>query len=168
MSIKALPSIFETKEIINKRVDAYIKGKHSLLTKAMQEKDPGREETKSVWYPKAVVQTWLEEIILLEGDGLRIYFGEKEVDLGDENDPEARYRKSAGQLCLIMIPTKTGSNDDSHVNIIYQDRADFTERQRLYHEEKNQGRVDMNFNFGGYCPPKCITEGPDFPMESVS
>jgi hypothetical protein len=173
MPTKALPSIFEHSKTINDRVKRYLDGKHKMLTADMQIIIPGGEETKWAWYSKKQVQTWLEEMELLNGDGLRIYFGEKEVETGDETNLAANIQKAAGQLCLIMVLTRQGIEEDSHVNIIYEKLPDFKERELLYDAERAAENSDeteqtMNFNFGSYSPPKTITEGDDFPNDSVT
>ncbi len=164
MPVKPLPGIFEDYDTINERVKLYIKGKHAALTKAMKEKDETREETRWIWYSREHVQTWLDEMETMGADGMRIYFGEKEVKKEHESDAKAQYATAAGQLCLLMVLTRKGGTDDCHENIIYHKEPDYKERKTLYDQ-----RVDKHFNFGGYCPPMTkITGGDDFPDYSVT
>jgi len=167
MPTKPLPQIFTPQEIVDKRVRLYANGKHAALTAAMQLTDSTREETKWVWYSIEQVRTWLEEMDDLGADGIRIYFGEKEIEEGDENDLAAQAQKASGQLCLVLVLTRRGSGDDIHVNVDYENEPDFGERHSLY-LAKRPGKEEKQFNFGGYCPPLSVTEGSDYPNESIS
>lgn len=174
MSTKALPRIFERKQTINDRIKRYRDGKHQLLTAEMQKTNPLAEETRWVWYSKEQIEVWLEEMTSLGGDGVRIYFGEKEIEPGDESNHMVQKQKSAGQLCLVMVLTKPGDPDinDSHINIIYEDLPDFAVRKAAYDAERAaenslESRKTKQFNFGSYGPPNTIVEGEDFPNDSV-
>jgi hypothetical protein len=164
MSTKPLPSIFEPLETVNKRVRLYQQNKHALLTNQLKIQDASRKETQWVWYSKEHVQTWLNEMEDLNADGMRIYFGEKEIAAEDESNLNAQTAKASGQLCLLMVLTREGSFDNSHINIIYENEPDFIARKTLYDQMKFAGGTKQ-FNFGGYCPPMSITEGDDFPND---
>jgi hypothetical protein len=164
MSTKPLPFIIEPLETVNKRVGLYLENKHAQLTSQLKTTDANREETRWVWYSKEHVQTWLTEMEDLNADGMRIYFGEKEVEAGDESNLNNQAAKASGQLCLLMVLTRAGSFDNSHINIIYENEPDFNSRKALYDQMKLAGG-NRQFNFGGYCPPMSITEGDDFPND---
>ncbi|HMK26485.1 MAG TPA: hypothetical protein VK483_10685 [Chitinophagaceae bacterium] len=161
MPTKPLPLIFEPVETVNKRVTLYLENKYPLLNTQIKANDDSREETRWVWYSKEHIQTWLSEMEDLNADGMRIYFGEKEIEEGDEANTNAQKAKASGQLCLLMILTRPGSFDNSHINIIYENESDYVERKALYDNSRQ-------FNFGGYCPPMSITEGDDYPNDSIS
>ena len=167
MPAKALPPIFESKETINNRTRLYLRGKHELLSAGLKAMDENREETRWVWFSKENVEMWLEEMNDLGADGMRIYLGEKETDEEDALNPGNQMVKAAGQLCLLVVLTRPGSVTDSHINIIYENEADFSERFALYEAIKN-GNTDKQFNFGGYCPPMSVTEGDDYPNDSIT
>jgi hypothetical protein len=167
MSSKPLPSIFEGKETVNNRVRRYIEGKHALLSAAMQQKDSAREETRSVWYSKIHIETWLQEMNDLGANGMRIYFGEKEITEGNENNLIAQATQASGQLCLLMVLTRAGIYQDSHINIIYEDEDDYENRKNSP-DANSLTDGERQFNFGGYSPPMSITEGVDFPDDSIS
>jgi hypothetical protein len=98
---------------------------------------------------------------------MRIYLGQKEVDTADEQNPAEQAVKAAGQLCLLVVLTRPGSFDGSHINIIYENEPDFDARLELYELNKN-GETGKQFNFGGYCPPMSVTEGDDYPNDSIT
>ena len=164
MPTEPLPSIFESLEIVNKRVRLYLENKHVLLTNQLQLQDASREETRWVWYSKEHVQTWLNEMENLNADGMRIYFGQKEIEDADELSLSTQAAKAAGQLCLLMVLTRAGIFDNSHINILYENEPDFDDRKALY-DQMNLTTGTKHFNFGGYCPPMSITEGDDFPND---
>jgi hypothetical protein len=168
MPIKPLPQIFETAQTVNKRVKLYIQNKHAPLTTRMKEINTAGEETKWVWYSKGHIQTWLNEMEDLNADGMRIYFGEKEIEEGDEANLIAQKAKAAGQLCLLMVLTRPGSFGESHINIIYENEPDYAARKVMYDNIKATQDPDRQFNFGGYSPPMSITEGDDYPNDSIT
>jgi hypothetical protein len=166
MEPKPLPEIILTKEMVNKRVKLYQKGKHKVLSARLSER-AGKtvEDTKSVWYSKEQVATWLEEMNDLGGDGIRIYLGEiEELEAGKEQSP---FNPIPGQLCLMMVLTKKGSFDDSHVNIEYESLTDYAIRKEKA-DALIANRANKQFNAGGYCPPICLTEGIDYPNDSLT
>jgi transcription initiation factor IIF auxiliary subunit len=163
MRNKAFPSSFLSKEIIRQRIELYLKNKHALLSNQMQANNPQKEETKWVWYSKEQIQTLLDEMTNYEGDGVRIYFGEKAVDDKDGYNENRNMSEEIGQLCLIMVLTKSGTHSDSHVNIIFEEMADFEYRLGLTTEENTHMSRARQLDFGSYCPPNKITEGVDYP-----
>ncbi len=164
MATKPLPVNYISNDVVNQRVLLYCNGTHSMLSSNLSsQRGVTVEDTKSVWYSKKQVQEWLDEMNDLGGDGLRIYFGAKE-DTGIEPDG---FEALPGQLCLIMMLTRMGSSKDSHINIIYEKLENFAERKQLTDDLKAANK-DRSFNFGAYCPPICLTEGDDYPNDSVT
>src|SRR5687768_14057983 len=106
-SVTPLPAIFIGTEKVNQRVDLYLENKRPLLSQALSTGGTTREETRSVWYSKEHIETLLSEIALMNGDGIRIHFGAYEND----ND------LAPGQLCLLMMITRTGSTPGVHTDI---------------------------------------------------
>lgn len=158
---KPLPTTFLRKQIIDKQVRAFLANKHKLLSQQLQINNPQQEETKWVWYSKEQIATLFEEMNFLNADGVRIYFGEKEIDSVDGYDDNTNMIGGGGQLCLMMVLTRSGSHSESHINIIYEEMADFQERSELFEAENRKGL----FNFGKYSPPYVITEGEGYPLE---
>jgi hypothetical protein len=168
METKPLPSTFIDEGIVNARTGLYRSDKHKILS-AYQSVKHGKEceETKYVWYSKGQIQDWLNELNDLKGDGIRLYFGQ--VEPHDPENPTSADPEEPlpGQLCLLVVLTKPGSYDASHVNIFYRDTPGFDARLQLTNELKLADRA-RQFNYGGYSPPMRITEGDDFPNDFVS
>jgi len=162
--VQPLPAIFIGKESINNRVNNYLSNKHPLLRNAQKAISDEREETKTIWYSREHIETWLNEMNLLNADGMRIYFGaygEEDTDV-------------AGQLCLLMVLTRTAENSTTHDDIIYENEPDFADRSaetnsRSINEDGLEGEGNpKEFNYGSPCPPICRDQNPSFPEESVN
>jgi hypothetical protein len=166
-SAKALPGIFVDTATINMRVKLYMQNKHPLLSEAMSRAGTPRSETRSVWYSRKHVETWLDEMDITGANGLRIYLGEYEAaDSGTTPHPEL-----AGQLCLLMVLTRQGAPGETPINIIYENEPGYMARKANTVAEKDIfGNPDQEkqFNFGAFCPPICLTGGDDYPNDSVT
>ncbi len=134
----ALPSIFLGKDKANARITAYLNGKHATLTDSMG----GITETKSIFYSIDQVEMLFKELVYLNADGLRIYFGTYE-----DADTEA-----PGQLCLIMVPTRD-SGDEGHEDVIVEDDVDFPDRAGS--EDFMDPDASKAYNYGAPCPTIC-------------
>lgn len=158
MDVKPLPPSFIAPELARRRILNYKNGSYKILTEnlSLANNEPV-SETKSVWYSVKQLQDWINEIEYYKGDGIRIYFGQKEnLNQGEAYD-ERTGEPRPGQLCLVIIPTKEGSNTNSHTNLIYDKLDDYQERLA----STIKPAQEMSFNLGGYCPPLCLTEGED-------
>ncbi len=158
MDVKPLPRSFINPEVARSRIMNYKSSSFKILSEKLSlVNNKAVSETKSVWYSVKQLQDWIDEIQYYKGDGIRIYFGQKEnLNQGEEYD-ERTGEPRPGQLCLIIIPTKEGSNTSSHVNIIYDKLEDYQARLAA----TTKPALEMAFNLGGYCPPLCLTEGED-------
>jgi hypothetical protein len=169
--LPGLPDIFVSRELISKRISLYMQNKYPQLCESLNKKGLTSGETKSIWYSKEHVQTWLNEMELLGANGMRVYFGEYEADdaaglLHLENDS-----KPIGQLCLLMVLTREGLTENGHSNIIYENEPDFESRQQskpVSRDINDTGEKPRQFNFGAYCPPICLLESDDYPNDSVT
>jgi hypothetical protein len=161
---KPLPANFLSKEIVNTRTQLYKQSNQPASADNPAAQTRQGEDTKWVWYSKELVQTWLDEIDYHSGDGLRIYFGRKEApgDTITEENIEHKNEALPGNLCLIMAITKEGSYTDSHINVVYENLDDFTDRKAAADELKNSEKP-RNLNAGSYSPPLKLTEGEDYP-----
>jgi hypothetical protein len=163
MSLKPLPSSFITSDIVTERVSNYKNGAHQLLSEQLS-KNAGEpvEDTRSVWYSTEQLMEWLSELVHYNGDGLRIYIGQREKLKPGERYDDTSGEPRPGQLCLLIVPTKKGETEDSHINMLYKDLPDFEARKAIS-KTANAGQEGQRaFNFGGYCPPLCPLEGIDF------
>jgi hypothetical protein len=149
---KPLPIIFVDKETLNIKVKNYLKNKFPLLKEAQKSKGGAREETKSIWYSKEHVETWLSEMNHLKADGMRIHF----AAYGEEEN------MVAGQLCLVVSLTRSSENNSVHEDITYENEADFSKRKnagsntRSITEPKDkEEEKPKQFNYGAPCPPIC-------------
>ncbi len=136
---KPLPASFVPKAEINKRVNNFMTFKHPLLTAEL-----GKAETKSVWYATLHLEQLIDELKYKEASGLRIY-------LGAYSDDHPNY---AGQLCLLMVPTRADGQTLGHFDIIAEEEPDFPERFAGF-DPGEIGRIYKTFNFGSPCPPAC-------------
>lgn len=170
-----LPTSFIGQKKASKRILQYQQGKHKLLSTLLNEKFGNTKgDTTSVWYSKQQVKEWLDELTYLDADGLRIYLGEMEdssSETDSENDSADNYEGAAlpGQLCLVIVPTKAGTGNMSHINVVYESEINYIERKSLLDILKSES-VDTKekaINFGGYCPPMHITEGFDYAKDSL-
>jgi hypothetical protein len=160
MTAKPLPSSFIAYETAKKRIDLYRSNAHDMLSKKLSETEGVPvQETKSVWYSAKQLLEWIDEIIHYGGDGIRIYLGQKEP-----LEPGVLYNEKLkeprpGQLCLIIVPTKAGAFEDSHINIIYNENSqDFRDRKAA----TNITSIGRSLNLGSYCPPLCPLSGEEF------
>lgn len=147
MPTNPLPEIFISKELVNSRVSNYLANKYPLLIDQQQKIAEERTETKSIWYSKDHIQTWLDEIALLNADGMRIYFG----GYNEDESPVS------GQLCLIMVLTRQTEN--GRADIIYEDEPGFEDRLNAASKARDIGdpenEMPRQFNYGAPCPPIC-------------
>jgi hypothetical protein len=158
MSVKPLPPSFIDPALAKTRVMNYKSGAYeTLCEKWRTANNEPVSVTKSVWYSVTQLQDWIDEIKYYEGDGIRIFFGQKEDLKEGEKYDERTGEPRPGQICLVIIPTKEGSNTSIHENLIYDKLDGYQERL-----DATQPRPkEMAFNLGGYCPPWCLTEGED-------
>jgi hypothetical protein len=152
-----LPSIFVGKDVINRRVTLFMQQKHGLLSQVMSQNGTQRQETKCIWYSKEHVETWLNEMSLMNADGMRVYFGTYAEEDG----------QAAGQLCLLMVLTRSENNGSIHRDIILENEINFSERSqqgrtRTISTGDNGNGKPREYNYGAPCPPSC-PDGPAFP-----
>ena len=159
-----LPEIFIGKTIANERIVNFLENKYDMLSSAIAVATSieDKPETKCIWYSKDHVQTWLDEIDIMNADGIRFYFGAY---------GNAEAVSQAGQLCLVMVLTE--SNGGGHKDIIYEntdcyeDRLGATERGRNIEDLEVAGKA-KEFNYGSLCPPACISGDSSFPLAEES
>jgi hypothetical protein len=156
-----LPPIFVGKDIINQRVKLFMQNKHPLLSEALTAGGTPREETRTIWYSKEHVATWLNEMELMNADGMRVYFG---AYGNEENRP-------VGQMCLLMVLTRAGADGQSHKDIILEREPDFDtrvqaglSRSRSFGDGNDEGKP-REYNYGAPCPPICAGNDPAFPED---
>jgi hypothetical protein len=158
-SLPLLPEIFVGKEIINRRIKGYLSRKHPQLSQALSANGTKREDTRSIWYSKDHVTTWLEEMQLMQADGMRVYFGAY-----DENEGPAN-----GQLCLLVVLTREGDNG-VHKDIILEEEPGFdlrvpVARNGVAGEPFAEKGTKREYNYGSPCPPLCdAVQGGRFPQ----
>ena len=154
---RPLPAIFIGKDLIVKRIKRYLQNKHPLLSQDLSKDGTPREETRSIWYSREHVATWLEEMDHYQADGIRVYFGA----YGDNEEG-----RPPGQLCLLMVPTRQGDNNMIHNDIILEEEPDFAQRQQSGTQPRTRGLGDdllttkprtREYNYGSPCPPVCPT-----------
>ena len=142
-----LPNIFISKALADSRIQNYLTDKYPLLSSAQKKKGEERTETKSIWYSKENIETWLSELALLDADGMRIYFGA----YNEEESPVA------GQLCLLMVLTR--ATETGHADIVYEQETNFEERENAGTNTRSitdiNSEVPKQFNYGAPCPPIC-------------
>lgn len=153
-----LPEIFVGKDIVNARVKLYLQNKHPLLSQELSKDGVGRLDTRNVWYSKEYLQTLMNEMVYLNADGVRIYFG---AYGNEEGRPE-------GQLCLLMVLTRPSST--GHKDIVLEDEPDFEARKNQILSRSFNGGLNLNdevpreYNYGSPCPPICFTDDQAFPQ----
>ncbi len=137
-----LPYFFISQDVVEKRVANFVENKHSVLTEAL-----GKMDTKNIWYSLDHIEKLLQEIKLVNGDGLRIFFGMYE--------PTHRF---AGQLCLVMNPTRPNAKG-GHDNVILENEPDFEKRSTFERSVRfpkgDDPSVVWGYNYGSPCPPSC-------------
>lgn len=154
-----LPAIFVPKEMISDRVNRFLQTKHAALSQQLTGNGPSRQDTRSIWYTKEHVQTWLDEMNLMGADGMRVYFGA----YGPEN------AEAQDQLCLLMVLTR--AENGLHKDIVLENEPDFFERQQLPRErsilnddEDEDKKKPKEYNYGSPCPPLCPGSEQAFPL----
>jgi hypothetical protein len=153
-TVKPLPDIFIGKELLDSRVARYLTRKHPVLSKQLSGDGPYREDTRSVWYTREHVESWLEEIRHLNADGMRVYFGA----YGDNEEG-----RPPGQLCLLMVMTRSDGSGRLHGDIILEDESDFEARLQGARSKAldpgagilSQTSIPKEYNYGAPCPPIC-------------
>jgi hypothetical protein len=155
-SPKPLPFFFIGRDMSAARITNYLQQKHPLLSGAL-----GKDETKNIWYSREHIAKLLEEIDHAGGDGLRVYFGAYEADR----------ELAAGQLCLIMVPTRSANinGNDVHEDVLLEEQSDFAARSSvekdiiLMPDDSPLFGTDKDFNVGSPCPPECKLDGLKYP-----
>lgn len=148
---RPLPAIFIGKDMINARIERYLTQKHPVLSQQLSGDGPYRDDTKSIWYSREHVETWLDEMQHTNADGMRVYFGA----YGDNEEG-----RPAGQLCLLVVLTRTGQYGNQE-DIILEDEPDFTVRQESATPKSFSGNElwlkarPKEYNYGAPCPPVC-------------
>ena len=138
---KPLPTFFLGKTAANARISQFMDSKHILLSTDLRKTD-----TKSIWYSFEHIQNLFKELVFLNADGLRIYFGEY----------DAKHPDFPGQLCLVMVPTRLNEETLGHEDVIMEEDIDFSERpgsDSFISEENSKA-----FNYGAPCPTICPLE----------
>jgi len=159
---KPLPDIFIGKELLDSRVARYQADKHPVLSQQLSGDGPYREDTKSVWYTREHVESWLDEIRYLNADGMRIYFGA----YGDNEEG-----RPPGQLCLLMVMTRADGSGFQG-DIILENESDFEDRLQGARTRTlgpgtgilAQTSVPKEYNYGAPCPPICNPKPPTSPQ----
>jgi hypothetical protein len=132
-----------------RRIQSFMTNKYPALNQAFSAGGTPRQDTRSVWYAKEHLQTWLDEINYLNGDGLRIYFGAYGEDETD---------RPAGQLCLLAVATRPDEDGVNHNDVILEDEPDFGERSVGLAPHSFGGITAFRpseYNYGSPCPPIC-------------
>lgn len=155
-SFQPLPDIFVSKSTINDRVTNYQSVKYPLLDAALKSINSHRQETKSIWYTKAHIESIVAEMDLTGADGVRIYFGA----YGESESP------APGQLCLMMVLTRSGELGSGQTDIIYENETDFEDRSNAGSRSRTAGETEepRQFNYGSPCPPICVVD-PAYPQD---
>jgi hypothetical protein len=141
---RPLPFFYVGKQEASQRIQKFLDDKHPLLTDAI-----GKTDTKSVWYSFQHIEELYKELVYLNADGLRLYYG--------AYDSQHEY---SNQLCILMVPTFLNSSM-KHEDLILENSDDFIERLG---GEENIGNTEeiteliakyKEFNYGSPCPPVC-------------
>lgn len=121
-----LPYFFISRSSTMARVRNFQEHKHPQLSSELSIRldKENCKETKAIWYPIEHIELLLKEMKMLNADGLRIYFGAY---------PYNEASPSAGQLCLLMVPTRPmpDASADDHEDIILEEQSGFAERVKL-------------------------------------
>jgi hypothetical protein len=147
-SVNPLPASFVSHEEVNLRVNSFINSKHNMLTATLN-----KQETRAIWYAFEHLEQLMDELKYKEASGMRIYFGAY----------PGTHQQYAGQLCLIMIPTRINTTTMVHEDIIIENEPDFTERIAGF-DPNEIVEMYKNFNFGSPCPPACISGDLTYPL----
>lgn len=144
-----LPSIFIATEQFQGMIEKYQTEKYPLLRDAQVVKGATRSETKSIWYSKEHIETLLNEISLMNANGLRIYFGAYAED----------HPVAPGQQCLLMVPTRATENGTGNQDIVYENEPGFQDRMNATINSRSlelpEEGTPKPFNYGSPCPPIC-------------
>lgn len=158
ITTQPLPEIFVGREVINSRIKLYLQNKHPLLSQALTQNGVSREDTKSIWYSRDYIETIMNEMNIMNADGLRMYFG---AYGNEEGRPE-------GQLCILMVLTR--ANGSGHKDIILENEPQFeirknmaTARSRSNGSSNHEDELPREYNYGAPCPPICLTDDQGFP-----
>jgi hypothetical protein len=157
-----MPAIFIGKELMDNRISNYVTQKYPVLNQQLSGDGPLREDTRSIWYTREHVESWLEEIRHLNADGMRIYFG------AYGNNEEGR---PPGQLCLLMVMTRSDGPGTPHEDIVLENEPDFEARQQGARSRSlnggngilDQTSLPKEYNYGAPCPPICPPTKPTSP-----
>jgi competence protein ComGF len=154
---KTLPNSFLGQVLANERIKRFQEGKLKLLSNDLQ-----KEDTKSVWFSFESIEGIYKELVYLNANGLRVYFGTYENELTAGN--------AQGQLTVIFVATALNANNLNE-DIILETLPDFAERQtatKAAVEAKKaveQLGIKKEFDFGSPCPPDCGEPDPSkFPQ----
>jgi hypothetical protein len=161
---KPLPEFFIGKAEANKLITNFMKTKLPGLNKKMPN---GREDTQSIWYSFSHIEELYKEMVFLNADGLRIYFGCYD---GDTKDTEYGDDVSQ-QLCLVMVPTMTNLETAKHEDILQEDTKEFWLRpgsEMFVGNDGNNAELthagSRGYNHGSPCPPICKDQTALFPL----
>lgn len=148
-SVQPLPDIFIGTEKVKTMAEKYISEKYPLLQAAQKAKGTNRDETKSVWYSKEHVQTWLAEMELMNANGMRVYFGAY----------DEAHHIAPGQQCLVVMLTRPSADGIGNTDIVYENEPGFEERENASPNSKaisfDDEPTPKPFNYGSPCPPIC-------------
>lgn len=155
-SSNPLPVFYVGKAVTAQRIERYASTKHPLLSEGI-----GKPDTKSIWYSKEHLETLLAEITLVEGDGLRVFFGTY----------EEAHEQFSNQICLLMVPTRAKEINGItvHSNVLLENEPGFSERSSstrgldLKSENVVIDEKKKEFNYGSPCPPICDGDGGIYP-----
>lgn len=169
MSTKPLPLGFLSRELVNQRTTLYLNGVHKTNSDALTEKHGKKtEDTRWVWYSKQQIEEWLSELTDFQGNGIRIYIGQKEDNNLEGGIPEhtTPYEPLPGQLCLMFVLTKPANPEEdpeAHPNIVYEEASDFQIRKELLEQNRNR-----SINAGTYSPPLRTYLQDEYPNNSLT
>lgn len=152
--MQPLPDILVDQSVINDRVRNFQTNKYPILDAALKEINSHLQETKSIWYSRAHIESILAEMDITGADGVRVYFGAY-------GQSEAF---APGQLCLMMVLTRSGTLGAGQTDIVYENEADYVDRINLSRSRSIENGQPKQFNYGSPCPPICITD-PAYPQD---
>ena len=141
---RPVPDFFLGKQAANKHIGDYQSGRYITMSEQL-----GKPDTRSLWYSFRQIELLYQEMVYLNADGLRIYFGQY-----DNSVPELQ-----NQLCLVMVPTRANDTSEGHADILLEDEDDFALREGsgAFLELSRPG-WSKAYNYGSPCPPVCPVE----------
>ncbi|MBL7727607.1 MAG: hypothetical protein JNM68_07980 [Dinghuibacter sp.] len=153
---KPLPEFFIGKVKSQELISNFMQKKYAALNNTIPS---GAEETRSVWYSFEHIEQLYKELVYLNADGLRIYFGAYGENCTDPNTN----LDHSHQLCLVMLPTYNNPETGKHRDIVLELMEGFRHRNGsdLFVDADghvlNQppGGAARGFNQGLPCPPVC-------------